>query len=236
MTVFRGCSVVTLAIVFCWTSVATGQTNTGSNLPQTQGSQSSGSFGAANNNSTISLGARFQGDSLIGNTGGSQSIGQTTAGMGAAQGVAGGSTQGTGGRSSFGSSMFGMSGMGGMGRGGMGGMFGQNNNSNGQQQGNREIRTRMVIGFEIPEHLAKSTMSVNQENSVAMARMHRVLDRAVPEKSGSVQVTLDGSTAVLQGSVQNDHQKKLVEMLLKMEPGIADVKNELTVDPDGSKP
>tara|TARA_B100001105_G_C21972336_1_gene265467 strand:+ start:25 stop:423 length:399 start_codon:yes stop_codon:yes gene_type:complete len=132
--------------------------------------------------------------------------------------------------------MFGMSGMGGMGRGGMGGMFGQNNNSNGQQQGNREIRTRLVIGFEIPEHLAKSTMSVNQENSVAMARMHRVLDRAVPEKSGSVQVTLDGSTAVLQGAVQSDHQKKLVEMLLKMEPGIADVKNELTVDPDGSKP
>ena len=232
MTVFRGCSIVLLAIVFCWTSVATGQTNTGSNQ-----SQSSGSFGAANNNSTISLGARFQGDSLIGNSGGSQSIGQTTAGMGAAQGVAGGNAQGTGGRSSFGSSMFGMmSGLGGMGRGGMGGMFGQNNNSNGQQQGNREIRTRLVIGFEIPEHLAESTMSVNQENSVAMARMRRVLDRAVPKNSGSVQVTLDGSTAVLQGLVQSDHQKKLVEMLLKMEPGIADVKNELTVDPVGSKP
>ncbi|MCL2304108.1 MAG: BON domain-containing protein [Planctomycetaceae bacterium] len=42
-----------------------------------------------------------------------------------------------------------------------------------------------------------------------------------------VTVEIDGITAILRGTVKNEHERKLLEQFVKLEPGIAKVKNEL---------
>lgn len=44
-----------------------------------------------------------------------------------------------------------------------------------------------------------------------------------------ITVELNESTATLRGVVQNDHDRKLLEQFIKLEPGISNVKNELVI-------
>ena len=46
---------------------------------------------------------------------------------------------------------------------------------------------------------------------------------------GSVSVTLERKTAVLQGSVRSEHDRQVLGKMLLLEPGIAGVRNELLV-------
>jgi osmotically-inducible protein OsmY len=49
------------------------------------------------------------------------------------------------------------------------------------------------------------------------------------KSSGSVQVEMEGQVAVLRGAVASQHERDLVARLVLLEPGIADVRNELQV-------
>ncbi|WP_390620170.1 BON domain-containing protein [Blastopirellula retiformator] len=42
---------------------------------------------------------------------------------------------------------------------------------------------------------------------------------------------MDGSVATLTGSVESEDLKTVAERFVKMEPGVAEVKNELQVEP-----
>ena len=234
-------------IAFMWVTPVsaqqTGGRTAGASLGgTTQGARAGQSFGASSN-SNIALGSRFQSDASR-FSGGSQSLGQTTAGLGALQGVVGGQQGGFGGgfggRGGLGNSLLGLGAMGGFGRGGGGfgrGGLGQNgmNNAN-SQQGNKQIRTRLALGFTSPFVAKPDSPRVNAIRTAVTARLTRVLDRAIPASAGQVQARLDGSTVVLQGSVASEHQKKIAGLLAKMEPGVSDVKNELTVGRGGSTP
>jgi hypothetical protein len=208
---------------------------------QTQGSQQGGLTGrtstgqTAGSGSTLSqtqgygLDTRFTGSGFNRFMSGSSTMGQTTAGAGAATAGAFGQSAGQAGEQSrFGSSQqLGLMGMmGGLGRGGM---FGMNNMMGGmgtqqnQQQG--KVRTHLRLGFETPGQPA-GTVGPRFTQVV-----QRVLDR--PDVGGGqVSVTLEGSTAVLTGTVASKHARDVVERLAMLEPGIGAVRNELTVRPD----
>ena len=50
---------------------------------------------------------------------------------------------------------------------------------------------------------------------------------------GQVTVSMEGSTAVLTGTVATEHARDVLESLAMLEPGIAAVRNELLVNPAG---
>jgi hypothetical protein len=60
------------------------------------------------------------------------------------------------------------------------------------------------------------------------ADLQQVLARSTRLASAdSIQVSMDGPVVVLQGSVANDHDRRLAEALLRLTPGVHDVRNEL---------
>jgi len=52
---------------------------------------------------------------------------------------------------------------------------------------------------------------------------------------GNIQVVMDGPTVVLRGKVQDDHERRLAEAMVRLSPGVRQVRNELAT-PDGSPP
>ncbi len=242
---FRRCDFLVVALLVCSASWSYGQvggqggiTAGGSLGRGTQGSRlgssSSGAgSAAAQGGSTLSLSSRFQSNSNR-FTQGSQAMGQTTAGMTAAQGVFGGGMQGP---NSLTNQLFSLGALGAFGGARGRNLFGmgmQTQQTN--QQTSRQIRTHMVVAVPSPLRDSRDLSAAQTVRSRVMSRMDRTLRRALGERASEVRVRLEGSTAVLQGAVASDHQKQLAELLVKLEPGIADVRNELTVDPRGSTP
>ncbi len=110
--------------------------------------------------------------------------------------------------------------MGGYGRGGMyGGM-----NQQQSQQGTKRLRTHQRLGFVQP---LASAASINASYSIVMKR---VLERGDYGK-GEVTLSMEGRTAVLTGIVESSHARDVAERLALLEPGISEVRNELTLRP-----
>ncbi len=189
----------------------------GQNRSITANSSMFGGFGATN-------ATGFSG--LTGGTGGRTGTGMTGMGGtgmgGTGMGGMGMGGMGLGGMGLGGMGMGGM-GLGGMGLGGMGGlggmnMFGRNNlNSNAQNQ--RQVRARMTIGFT-PDAVAPEIMSTNI--STKLKRL------PLPIQSRGIGVTMEGRTAVMTGTVANEAEANKLARLLKLEPGVDDVRSELT--------
>ena len=142
------------------------------------------------------------------------------------------------------SGMSGMSNLGSFGLGlGMGGnrgmnsMFGGGMNSNRGMMGNTrgtqgtsgttQIRTQIGLGFTVPKPSATEVS----------ARLTNRLPR-IPglESVSGLDVKMDGQTVVLRGVVATERERDLVARLVLLEPGISDVRNELTVSPSSAEP
>ncbi len=211
-------------------STGTGRSGIGSRAGSAAGSAST--LSAAQG---YDLDSRFTGSGFDRFMSGSTAMGQTTAGAGAAtSGAFGQSAAGAGqmgGQSNQFGGLGGMGGYGSMGRfGGMGnfGMMGMRNMFNRGMQTNQQaqgkIRTHMLLGFD----------PASQPTTVVNARFSTVLKRVLERQDvggGQVNVEMDGSTAVLTGTVATEHARDLIERLAMLEPGIADVRNELRVSP-----
>lgn len=131
----------------------------------------------------------------------------------------------------------GLNGRGGTGQ--LGGLFGnqnmmnqlnrnmQNNNQNMGGGRQRQLRTSIRLGFDGP--LPASPQ--------ATAQFERRLTK-IPQLqvTGPVSVTMEGSTAVLRGLVGSERDRDLAARLALLEPGIADVRNELEVRPAPTPP
>ena len=90
-----------------------------------------------------------------------------------------------------------------------------------RQNQQTQIRARMTIGF---------TTAPNTRSRVAMQLETRLAK--IPQIKTPVPIrvsVLDGRVAVLRGSVAKASDRKLIERLAMLEPGISKVKNELTV-------
>ena len=57
-----------------------------------------------------------------------------------------------------------------------------------------------------------------------------------PGRSGRIEVSMEGATAILRGEVASERDRRLARLLLLLEPGISDVRNELTVTPAEATP
>lgn len=67
-----------------------------------------------------------------------------------------------------------------------------------------------------------ATASVNRFQSV-LARSPRLAN------AGAIKCAMDGQTVVLTGTVNSESERRLAEMLLRLEPGVYDLRNELQV-------
>ena len=179
----------------------------------TQGSRfGQANFSSANRNSGISLSQRFQSDSNRFQMG-SQALGQTTAGLGAANGLFGGNAN-SGFNNFFNMGVFSSLARGGFGRG-------MNNRMQQNTANQRRVRARLVKAFRSPAVPARSR-ALSQ-------RLSRLMSRALPDRAKDVEVRLDQGVAVLTGTVASDHDRRVVELLVKMEPGVASVQNQIQV-------
>ncbi len=136
-----------------------------------------------------------------------------------------GSQQG-GGNSQFGLGNFGglnsFGGLGGLGAYGMSRNMFRSQNMQQNTQTTAKIRTRTKLGFTQP--LPPSSAVTANFNGV----IQRVLARGDYGR-GSVNIVMEGSVAVLQGTVDSAHARDVAERLALLEPGISEVRNELTV-------
>lgn len=110
----------------------------------------------------------------------------------------------------------GIGGLGGLGRGNTG--FGAQANS--QSTTEPQIRFRITLGFSHPR---PAGTKVSADFARRLTRIPQLAS------ARSVAVTMEDRTAVLAGQVATEHEKKLIEKLAMMEPGVSAVRNELTV-------
>jgi hypothetical protein len=66
------------------------------------------------------------------------------------------------------------------------------------------------------------------------ADLRQSFDRAPTLTNGrGIQVVVNGSTVVLQGTVPTIRERRVAEVLARMAPGVVNVRNELQVPPEG---
>lgn len=135
------------------------------------------------------------------------------------------------------SSRFGVSSTGGrlgQTRFGQSGLLGQNRNRNGlnQNQGqgqnqqddmqNTNVRIRPQVSFPYDSRVSESV-------NVALASQFRRIGQSNPD-FGDIQFTMDDRSEVtLTGTVPREHAGRLAAALIRLEPGVRSVRNELTV-------
>ncbi len=165
-------------------------------------------------------------------------LSKPTTGFGTVQGFGsfstGGGTTGLGGLSTLGGGRGGGigGGIGGFGLGaGFGNQFG-GNQFGGQQTltgtaGTLPLRHRIRVDIAIPP---RTITRISREFARRLTRL--------PGLTGmtAVAVTMEGQTAVLTGSVDSIRVRDLVARLAMFEPGIAAVRNELSVTPSAAPP
>jgi len=230
----------------------------GGGLPNNaSGSSTAGFAGLSNSGGAggvsttgFSLSSRFQ-SNFSKYTGGSQSIGQNTAGASAGTaGVFGQATGATGRGGLNGSTLGGFGGLGGIGGGfglgsagyGMGGFgrnsFGRNSfGRSGQNSANKmTIRTHLRLGAELAQVRREMVASAAPAAIKAVStRLNKIIARS-GQTAVPIGLELKDGRVVLKGHVPTEHARTLAENLVRLEPGIWEVENELIVDPAAPKP
>ncbi len=109
-----------------------------------------------------------------------------------------------------------MGGMGGMGgRGGMNNQFGNNQNNRNQSK----IRTSVKLGFSAPP------MTNTARSTQIQTRLAKI-PTTVAGASG-IQVSMEGRTAVLRGTVASQADERMMQRMVSLEPGVSTVRSEL---------
>ena len=103
----------------------------------------------------------------------------------------------------------------------MNNMFGGRTGQRGPTRMN--LRTSVQLGSTAPP--AQAPTVIGERVQTQIARISRI------QEMGSVTVELEGRTAVLRGQVATEQDRALVGRMLLLEPGISDVRNELTFAP-----
>ena len=139
--------------------------------------------------------------------------------VGSAGSVTVGSSTAGGTNSSTGAGGFGAGGFGGGGFGGLGSLFNAFNNGGGQAT-QSAIRTRLRSAIEVAP---RSPQLVQQ---VATERFMNVAGK--PSLRG-IRVRMEGRTAILIGTVASERDRRMSQLLVQLEPGVAKVENRIVV-------
>lgn len=115
---------------------------------------------------------------------------------------------------------------------GRGGNANQRRGSDGDGGRNERsaVLTRLSVGFDAP--------SASDRTSVAATRtLERLTREGRLGVTAPIEVESQGATVVLRGTVATEHDRNLAEQLVRLEPGVSAVRNELTLATDsGSAP
>ena len=105
--------------------------------------------------------------------------------------------------------------MGNMGR--MGGLSGANTNT---------VRSVTSLGYSLSE----TVETVRPTEAVRISKIeNRINNNSRIAALVPITVEMENSTVILRGVVKNEHERKLLEQFVKLEPGIHRVQNELTL-------
>ena len=110
---------------------------------------------------------------------------------------------------------------GGGGLGGLGALFGLGGGGGGSQSTRPPIRTRLRSAIGGPA----TPPSVVQQFA---AQRLRTLPSMGQQMRG-VNVTMQGKTAVIRGVVRSDRDRRMTELLMRLEPGVGNVDNQVIV-------
>jgi hypothetical protein len=138
-----------------------------------------------------------------------------TLGSAAASGFGPGATGNTGGANAFG----GGGGFGGF--GGLGGLFG-GGGLGGAQSTTPTIRTRLRSAIQV------TPITPQRVQANANQRMVQL-----PGRQGlqNVRVDVVGRTAVIEGTATSNRDRRMAELLMRLEPGVSQVQNNVLVSP-----
>lgn len=103
----------------------------------------------------------------------------------------------------------------------------QRNSNQNQGPGKKPLRIKITADIPITNAQTSTMVSQQFEN-----RLKKIPAMA---KAGSVQVTMEGRTAILQGRVATARDRELAQGLAMLEPGISRVQNELIVDASAAR-
>jgi osmotically-inducible protein OsmY len=79
--------------------------------------------------------------------------------------------------------------------------------------------------------IIRPDVEVERESSseIATNAKNRLTRIQMPKRLKGIEASVDGGTVVLRGQVANESDKRMVERLVMLEPGIDSVRNEVTV-------
>jgi hypothetical protein len=103
-------------------------------------------------------------------------------------------------------------------------LSGSGYNSNTQVGGTSMGMNRQMYGVNMgtPAQAAGGLVQARSDLQNVITR-----SSSLPSK-GNIQVFMDGDVVVLRGTVQDDHERRLAEMLVRFTPGVRELRNELT--------
>jgi hypothetical protein len=116
----------------------------------------------------------------------------------------------------------GLGGIGGL--GGLGGGLGRNQAGRGNQGQGAKGSFRATVRPDI----AVDSQRVGNLSGQLQNRMSRV---PLPERLRGAKVSIEDGQVVLRGNVSNEADKRMMERLIQLEPGVNSVRNELDVAP-----
>jgi hypothetical protein len=109
------------------------------------------------------------------------------------------------------------------GLGGIGGLAGGLGGQSASNQAKKKIRVSVSPDIE----LARSSIATQSNGApIALARLKRI---PLPASLRGVNASLEGDLVVLTGVVATESDKKKVERLVKLEPGLNSVRNDVVV-------
>ncbi|NMC20195.1 MAG: BON domain-containing protein [Thermogutta sp.] len=144
------------------------------------------------------------------------------------QGTSGrtGTRSGTTGLSSFGLNSRGLSGL----TGSRGSTSNRSITSRSRMGRNQQdpIRSALKVGFDVPQ---RESGGGGEPALAAVSAAKSFASAASRIPGATVEISVQGRTAVLQGTVPSDRERLVAERLALLEPGIERVENRLTVAP-----
>ena len=88
------------------------------------------------------------------------------------------------------------------------------------------VRSVTSLGYSFNETLE----TIRQPEAIRMSQIeNRINNNSRITAIVPITVEMENSTAILRGVVKNEHERRLLEQLVKLEPGIYRVQNELTL-------
>jgi hypothetical protein len=115
------------------------------------------------------------------------------------------------------------------------GLNGRGNNRNANNSNRRRSGSQPNTAAGRPYGMAAPNIDIDvdtlqPQNARVLLNLRRSLRSSSPlSRFGTIEVSLEGGTAVLRGTVASENERALAEQVAMLEPSISEVRNELTV-------